>query len=151
MNKLPAMLDRLQRQEQKLAAAFDEMAHRHSGEYEITRGCILLGGWSKARLSKLEQVRQRSGQSNPLPLPDGTMLSPEQEKGLGLLLDIEQLLSLAHQTQVAWVAVAQAVKTLKNKSLKSSVLSGCNELERAIEWLETQLRNSAPQSILYAK
>ena len=150
MNKLLSMLHRLQHKEQELAAAFYEMARRHSAEYDITR-CILFAGWSKAHVAKLEKLRKQFGASSTTQpvFADDSVLQPKQENGLGLLLDIEQLLSLAHHTHVAWISVSQAAKTLKNEELNSCVLSCSSDLQRAISWLQTQLNNSAPQAILY--
>ena len=67
---------------------------------------------------------------------------------VALLWELEDLLTLTHRTRAAWSSLDQAAKASKHAGLNAAV-QGCSvQVEREIAWIETQLKNRAPQALL---
>jgi hypothetical protein len=67
--------------------------------------------------------------------------------GLGLLRDLQDLSILAKQVDLCWISTQQAAKALHDQELDA--LCGQNKLEteKQLAWLETQIKQTAPQAI----
>jgi hypothetical protein len=150
MNHLPSILGLLQNSERQLGGAFLEMAKRYGDDYEFARGCELFAGWSETHIEKLDELVAEFG-TIPAEEPAAirkVLFQARQPVGVAWLWDIQDLLTLAHQTCTAWMSLEQAAKCWKNAQLNASVLCCSADLDREISWLKTQLKNAAPQAIL---
>jgi hypothetical protein len=67
--------------------------------------------------------------------------------GLGLLRDLQDLSLLAKQVEVNWTSTRQAAKALHDHELETLGASCMEETGKQIAWLETQIKQTAPQAI----
>jgi len=148
MNHLGAALQRLKSNEDRLAEAHGAIATTHAGESEIAQGCTLLKTWAKEDARKLQIIlndldAEPAESERPRPVRRRQKLP-----GIGLLWDLEELLTLTQAARASSLSVEQAAKAAKNLGLIDTVTSSRASLDRQVAWLETQLKNAAPQAIL---
>jgi len=150
MKQLPRVLALLLDAEQQLAEAWREMAERHSADYEVARGGKLFFRWSNEDAAQLEQMRHEfeSASSDEATVIRAALFRPRDEARISLLRDIQDMLALAHYARAAATALELAAKVLQHEALGECVLHCSTRLDREIGWLQTHLKNAAPQALL---
>jgi hypothetical protein len=132
-----------------LADAFVLVGLRHATEPELRNAARLYSNWCRAHVDALQPVvgrygaaRCREGERLQRALFRGRRLG-----GFGLVRDLHDLLTLATAVHGCWIALQQAARERRDRDLEA-VCGACDaETSRQISWLETKLRQSAPQAL----
>jgi hypothetical protein len=142
-------LGQLQQAEQGLAEAFEMVASRHDRDPEVRDMCATLATWSWAHVQALEPLIERFGaQTRPDPerLRDA-LFHGNRFGGVGLLRDLQDLMTMVTRVRGLWTALGQAAHSVKDDALKSASETCCNETFRQMTWLQTQIKQVAPQAL----
>jgi hypothetical protein len=135
--------------ERALADAFVLVGLRHAAEPEVRNAARLYSNWCRSHVDALRPVvdrygaaRCREGERLQRALFHGRRLS-----GFGLVRDVHDLLTLATAVHGCWTALRQAAREQRDRDLQA-ICGACDaETTRQISWLETKLRQSAPQAL----
>jgi hypothetical protein len=135
--------------EQELIKCFSAIARKHSADYEIHQSCKLFAQWCEHHLEKLEAFTKRHGSFvNPDPARVRRSLFHGARTGpYGLLRDLQDLLLLTHQARTAWTDLMQAAKEMKESDMVETAQECAGETDRQIDWLCTQIKVAAPQTL----
>ena len=148
MNHPQFLLSRLSALEHQLNVALREVALRHPDDYQLQRNCMLFAGWSEDHILALQNLMrelQIFAESGPFQQTERLQYQPMP--GTELLLDLENLLAVAHRVRTAWIPLEEVAKVHSSSCLAQLVCKACSELDRAIAWVETELKTSAPQAL----
>jgi hypothetical protein len=135
--------------ERALADAFVLVGLRHAAEPELRNAARLYSTWCRAHVDALRPVVDRYGAAR---CREGKRLQRalfrgQRLGGFGLVRDVHDLLTLATAVHGCWTALQQAARERRDRDLEA-VCGACDaETTRQISWLETKLRQSAPQAL----
>jgi hypothetical protein len=135
--------------EQALTDAFVLVGFRHATEPEMLNAARLHSNWCNEHLRALQPAverygvkRSREGERLRRALFHGRGLG-----GYGLLRDVHDFITLATFVHASWMAVLQAAREARDADLEQVSHTCDTETLRHISWLETQLRQAAPQAL----
>jgi hypothetical protein len=136
-------------QERALADAFVLTALRHATEPEVRYAARLYSNWCHRHISALRPAVDRYGAARSA---DGERLRRalfhgRRVGGFGLMRDFHDLMTLATSVHVCWSALTQAARERRDEALENACSASDAETLRQISWLETKLRQSAPQAL----
>ena len=135
--------------ERALADAFVLVGIRHATEPELRNAARLYSNWCRAHVDALKSMVDRYSSAR---CRDGERLQRalfrgRRRGGFGLVRDFHDLLTLATAVHGCWTALQQAARERRDRDLEA-VCGACDaETTRQISWLETKLRQSAPQAL----
>jgi hypothetical protein len=150
---LKIYLGMLHKAEQTLSASFRQVAEGHSKEPDVHFLCHTLADQCDEHSRLLLPVIQRYGQDRSDNEPErlhADGLSTTRQGPVGLLRDLQDLYILTSLVDVTWTMVQQAGSALRDRELLT-IVSGC-EGETAIQlrWLQTRMKQAAPQALIAA-
>jgi hypothetical protein len=135
--------------ERALADAFVLVGARHATEPEMLNAARLHSNWCSGHLDVLRPAAAgygaegtRQGERMRRALFRGRRLG-----GFGLLRDLHDLLTLATSVHACWMALLQAAREARDAHLEKACRACDAETLRQISWLETKLRQAAPQAL----
>ena len=135
--------------ERALADAFVLVGVRHATEPEMLNAARLHSNWCTGHLDVLRPAAaryraecNRQGERLRRALFRGRRLG-----GFGLLRDLHDLLTLATSVHGCWMALLQAAREARDGDLEKACRTCDAETLRQISWLETKLRQAAPQAL----
>lgn len=70
---------------------------------------------------------------------------------MGLLRDLQDLYLLATFVDVTWTMVKQAASALRDRELLEVVSRCDNETAVQLRWLQTRMKQAAPQALIAAR
>jgi hypothetical protein len=146
---LPKFLALVKTSEQQLADAFMLVANKHEQNAEIRDMSKQLSEWSRNHITGLSAAIARLG-TESVDEPQrvrSALFHGARIGGLGLLRDLQDLSLLAKQVEVNWTSTHQAAKALHDRELESLSAACMAENGKQIAWLETQIKQTAPQAI----
>jgi hypothetical protein len=135
--------------EEQLAVALGLVMDRHSADPELRDVLALLGSWSRAHGAAIEPFGDRY-RLVPSEQPErlrSALLSGTRIGGPGVLLDLQDLLTLAFSVKTLWVVVSQGAKELRDKQLQALAADAGEQTDRTIAFLRTKLMHVAPQAL----
>jgi len=137
----------------ELAAAFREVAGAHGDEVDVANMCERLAADCDRHGEQLEPFARRYGEDAP-DEPErlhSELFKGPRSGGLGLLRDLHDLYLMATECDIAWTLVGQAAQGARDRELLA-VVQGC-EGETAIQlkWLQTRMKEAAPQALVVAE
>ena len=137
----------------ELAAAFREVAGAHGDEVDVANMCERLAAECDRHGEQLEPFARRYGEDAP-DEPErlhSELFKGPRSGGLGLLRDLHDLYLMATECDIAWTLVGQAAQGARDRELLA-VVQGC-EGETAIQlkWLQTRMKEAAPQALVVAE
>jgi hypothetical protein len=136
-----------------LADAYREVGHGHGEEPDVSHTCELLAGRIDGQLEKLGPVVDRYGEhreQEPERL-HAAGLETTRSGPVGLLRDLQDLYMLAALTDVTWIVVGQAAQGLRDHELLDIVSSAEQDTARHLSWLQTRIKQAAPQALIAAR
>ena len=77
-------------------------------------------------------------------------LAQVREGEIGLLRDLQDLHVLATLVQTTWTVLAQAAQGLRDPELLEVATSSNAETSRQLTWLNTRMKQAAPQALIVA-
>jgi hypothetical protein len=142
----------LHKAELDLAQAFREVGESHAEEADVTQICGKLAGQCDAHAGRLEPFAQRYGEGAP-DEPDrlySELFRGTRSGGLGLLRDLHDLYLMACECDVAWTLVGQGAQGARDAELLQAVGECEGETATQKKWLETRMKQAAPQALVVA-
>lgn len=137
--------------ERTLADSFRAVAAGHDAEADIVHTCATLAGWSDSHRSKLAPIIERYGEDDSVEEPERLHASglAEVRKGpVGLLRDLQDLHVLATLVQTTWTVIAQGAQGLRDRELLEVANASNAETTRQLSWLNTRMKEAAPQALI---
>ncbi len=125
------------------------VAGRHALDPELREMCKQLAVWSSLHADGLEPLAQRYGeQSDKEPARvRRALFRGARAGGVGKLRDLYDLALLAGQSKLAWTSLRQAAGSLRDREMEMVCSKSLAETERQLAWLQTQIKNTAPQAL----
>jgi len=143
----------LHRSQCTLADAFVVVADAHGDEVEVGRTGRRLASQCADHARRLEPFVQRyrdDAGDEPTAL-HGELFHGPRAGALGLLRDLHDLYLMVTECDVVWTLVGQAAQGARDRDL-FDVVSACEgETAVQLKWLQTQLRQAAPQVLVVAR
>lgn len=150
---LDIYLGMLHQAETTLAESFRQVASGHGAEPDVHFLCHTLARQCEEHSRMLLPVVQRYGED----LADGEPerlhaegLSTTRQGPVGLLRDLQDLYLLASFVDVTWTMVKQAASALRDRELLDVVARCEGETAVQLRWLQTRMKQAAPQALLVA-
>lgn len=156
--KLGSYLGLLQKAEQTLAESYRQVAEGHGHEPDVHFLCLTLAQQCDRHKQALQPVVDRYGsgddsgddESEPERLhADG--LSDTRSGPVGLLRDLQDLYILANFVDCTWTMIKQAGQALRDQELLGIVSACDTETATQIAWLNTRMKQAAPQALVVAR
>lgn len=149
---LPVYLGLLHRSEQALADSLRQVADGHGDEPDVFHLCHTLAAQCDAHADALRPIVGRYGEQ-PDDEPErlhAETLESTRSGPLGLLRDLQDLFVLASLVDSTWTLVKQAGLGLRDEELLG-IVAGCDaETSLQLSWLQTRMKQAAPQALLVA-
>lgn len=147
-------LGMLHQAETTLAESFRQVADGHGAEPDVHFLCLTLARQCEEHSRLLHPVVQRYGED----LSDGEPerlhaegLSSTRQGPVGLLRDLQDLYLLASLVDVTWAMVKQAGSALRDRELLDVVSKCDGETAVQLRWLQTRMKQAAPQALIAAR
>lgn len=150
---LATYLGLLCRAEKDLANGFRQVAEGHSDEPDIYHLCKTLAIQCDEHSKRLGPFAERYGEEvpgEPDRLRTDFFGNGTREGGIGLLRDLQDLYMMAHECDVSWTMIGQAARGANDRELLGTVNTCEGETGRQIKWLDTRMKQAAPQALLVA-
>lgn len=151
---LKIYLGMLHTAEQTLSASFRQVAEGHGAEPDVHFLCHTLASQCDEHSRLLLPVVQRYGEDRSDTEPErlhAEGLSATRQGPVGLLRDLQDLYLLASFVDVTWAMVKQAGSALRDRELLD-VVSRCDgETSIQLRWLDTRMKQAAPQALTAAR
>lgn len=145
----------LHRAEEELARGLREVGDRHADEADVLHLGRTLAAQCEAHAEALAPVVARYGEDHAAGA-EPERLHSELFRGardgpLGLLRDLQDLYLMVSECDIAWTLIGQAAQGLRDDEL-FAIVQDC-ERETAIQqrWLQTRLKQAAPQALVVAR
>jgi hypothetical protein len=151
---LDIYLGMLRQAEQTLAESFRQVADGHGAEPDVHFLCHTLAGQCEHHSKLLLPVVQRYGEDRSDNEPErlhAQGLSETRSGPVGLLRDLQDLFLLASLVDVTWTMVKQAGSALRDKELLAVVDQCDAETGVQLRWLQTRMKQAAPQALVAAR
>jgi hypothetical protein len=151
---LSSYIGLLHQGEKTLAEAFRQVSQGHGDEPDVRVLCMQLANQCQEHERKLGPVIARYDEdvtdNEPERLhADG--LSEVRSGPMGLLRDLQDVHMLATFVKETWTMVGQAARALHDTELVSVVDTCSAESQTQISWLETRMKQAAPQALIMAE
>ena len=138
------------RAEQTLADSLRTVGEGHAAEADVFHTCHLLAQWSDGHRERLAPVVQRYGEDDSVE-PErlrATGLAQVRSGPVGLLRDLQDLHVLCTLVQTTWTVIAQGAQGLRDRELLGIATSANAETSRQLTWLNTRMKEAAPQALI---
>lgn len=143
-------LDELVDGHTRLAAAFRDVASRHTDEPDINSQCHKLAGEHDRQVAQLQPFIDRFGA-----VVDATGSSPWQHdaapaESLRLLEDLRELWVRASAVAIVATIVGQAAQALRDGDLLDAATASREATDVQLAWLTSRIKQATPQAVVVA-
>jgi hypothetical protein len=142
----------LHRSQTELARAFREVAAGHGDEADVAHLCERFARECDRHAEQLAPFARRYGEDaadEPERL-HSELFSGTRSGGLGLLRDLHDLYLMATECDLSWTLVGQAAQGARDRDLLGVVRRCEHETATQLRWLETRMKQAAPQALVVA-
>lgn len=139
--------------EQVLAESLRAVADGHARQADVFHICHLLAGWSDDHRTALTPAVERYGEQDDVDEPErlhAAGLTQVRQGEVGLLRDLQDLHVLATLVQTTWTVIAQGAQGLRDRELLDIATSSNAGTARQLSWLNTRMKQAAPQALIIA-
>jgi hypothetical protein len=133
-------LGMMHRSELDLANGFRVVADGHAEEPDIYHTCLTLARQCEEHAEKLEEPDRLYHE----------LFDEVRQGSLGLLRDLQDLYVMAHFCDITWTMIGQAAQGARDRELLEAVEACEGQTATQIKWLETRMKQAAPQVLLVA-
>jgi hypothetical protein len=141
--------------EKQMAEAFNKVAGHHNDEPDIFFTCQMLAKWSERHVEAIEPFRKKyfehAGKTKEAERLNQVLFKDPRKGALALLRDLHDLWLLTKEIEISWKVILQGAKALRDKELISTCLSLAAETKRQSDWLQTRIKQAAPQILIVAE
>ncbi|MUK03071.1 hypothetical protein GM708_14755 [Vibrio cholerae] len=151
--KLPVYLGLLHRSEGTLAESFRQVADGHGHEPDVHFICQSLAAQCDEHQNALAPIIERYGEVEDDDEPErlhAQGLSETRSGPVGLLRDLQDLYLLASLVDITWTMIKQAAQGLRDEELLSIVTDCDTQTSTQLRWLQTRMKQAAPQALIVA-
>ena len=130
-----------------MALALASVAARHVEQPDVPAILQMLATWSLTHAEKLQPLTKRYRgvpAASPRVLASVLFKGP-RKGGIGLLRDLADVAILAHAVHGTWTAVDQVAAALRDDELKALCDTCISETKRQLDWLDSHMKEIAPQ------
>jgi hypothetical protein len=141
------------RSEQTLAESLRTVGDGHARQADVFHTCHQLAGWCDRHRELLSPAAQRYGESTDVDEPErlhADGLAEVRAGEVGLLRDLQDLHVLGTLVQTTWTVIAQGAQGLRDTELLEIARSCNEETSRQLTWLNTRMKQAAPQALIVA-
>jgi len=139
--------------ETTLAESFRQVAQAHADEGDVHFLCQTLATQCEARRARLQPVidrfEKRPADDEPERL-DPPGLGAPRSGTLGMLRDLQDLYLLASLVDITWTMIDEAAQALQDTQLLEIVAACEKQTAVQLRWLQTRMRQAAPQALIAA-
>ncbi|MCW2843231.1 MAG: hypothetical protein JWN22_1147 [Nocardioides sp.] len=138
--------------ERTLADSFRTIARGHAQVADVFHTCHLLATMSDRHRADLAPAVRRYGEDDieePERLHADGLAQPRSGE-IGLLRDLQDLHVLATLVQTTWTVIAQGAQGLRDRELLEIADAASAETARQLTWLDTRMKEAAPQALIVA-
>ena len=138
--------------ERTLAESFRTVAHGHAQVTDVFHTCHLLAQMSDRHRADLAPAVQRYG-ADDIEEPErlhAEGLAQARAGEIGLLRDLQDLHVLATLVQTTWTVIVQGAQGLRDRELLEIANAANAETSRQLTWLNTRMKEAAPQALIVA-
>lgn len=139
--------------EKTLADSFRAVAEGHAHVADVFHICQMFAEWSEDNREALAPITQRYGEADDVDEPErlhAAGLAETREGEVGLLRDLQDLHVLATLVQTTWTVIAQGAQGLRDRDLLEVAQHAGDQTSRQLTWLNTRMKQAAPQALIVA-
>ncbi|MET4592436.1 hypothetical protein [Arthrobacter sp. 754] len=151
---LKIYLGLLRKAEETLARSYREVADGHGAEPDVHFLCLTLAKQCDEHERKLQPVVERYGEDTSDNEPErlhAEGLAGTRSGPVGLLRDLQDLYLLASLVDITWTMIKQAASALRDEELLAVVEKCDSETTIQLQWLQTRMKQAAPQALVAAR
>ena len=138
--------------EESLADALVMVSDKHDRDPEIRDQCRLLASWSRGHIEAIkpfiEQYGEDKSKNEQVQQLRGALFHGTRVGGTGLLADLQDLATLTNSALSKWTCINQAAKALHDKRLDTTSERACEETDRQLSWIKTEIKVAASQALV---
>lgn len=136
--------------ENEAVKAFNMIATKHGDEPDVYQTCQLLASWSKNHLSKLQPfvTKYPARPDTSVEKLERMMFDNKQKGSFALLRDLHDLWLLVTEIDICWTVLLQAADGLRDREMKTTFATLQQSTKRQIAWLQTRIKQAAPQTLI---
>lgn len=152
--KLPVYLGLLHKAEGTLAESFRQVSEGHGHEPDVHFLCQALAAQCDEHQQALAPVIARYGEADDDDEPErlhADGLQNTRSGPVGLLRDLQDLYLLASLVDITWSMVKQAAQGLRDAELLAVVADCDGQTSTQLKWLQTRMKQAAPQALIVAE
>ena len=139
--------------EKTMADSFRAVAEGHAHVADVFHTCQMFAEWSEDNREALAPIIQRYGEADDVDEPErlhAAGVAETREGEVGLLRDLQDLHVLATLVQTTWTVIAQGAQGLRDRGLLEVAQHAGDQTSRQLTWLNTRMKQAAPQALIVA-
>lgn len=151
--KLPVYLGLLHKSEGILAESFRQVSEGHGHEPDVYFLCQTLAAQCDEHQKALAPIIERYGEVEDDDEPErlhAEGLSKTRSGPVGLLRDLQDLYLLVSLVDITWTMIKQAAQGLRDTELLDVVTDCDGQISTQLKWLQTRMKQAAPQALIVA-
>ncbi len=142
----------LRQTEASLAEGYRKVGEAHAQEADVYYLTHTLAKQCEAHAEKIKPFVDRYGEEKPEE-PERLyheFFEQTRSGSLGLLRDMQDLYLMASACDITWTMIGQAAQGARDRELLEVVNSCEVENSNQLKWIQTRMKESAPQTLLVA-
>jgi len=136
--------------EKQLAKELRRIADKHSDEPDMEHMCKKLASWSESHEQGLRPFIGKYSEDRSSTEPERleSLFNKSRTGSMGMLRDLHDLWLLTQEVIMCWKVIIQAAQGLRDEELVSKSKEFQEETNRQSTWLQTRIKQAAPQTLL---
>jgi len=140
----------LRASEQMLADAFETVKANHPEVPDLDAECTMFAQWSRQAFAELAPFAERYGThqaGEPKRLKRVLVKRRQMRSGFHLVRDLHDLFLLVNEGLISMTVLHQASMAMRDAVLEATLKGIRERNERQRRWLETRIKQAAPQAL----
>jgi hypothetical protein len=140
----------IRQSEHEIAAAFKSVADHHRDEPDIFQICQKFAAVSATHELAMDRFTSIYGEASDHEASrvKESLFRGPRSGGFGLLRDLHDLFLLATEAHLGWMILLQTAQALRDKEFIAACTKLGGETEGQRSWLQTRIKQAAPQALL---
>jgi hypothetical protein len=139
--------------EHEIAAAFKSVADHHVDEPDILQICERFSHVSHVHEQAIERFTSIYGEASDHEASrvKKSLFRGPRSGGFGLVRDLHDLFLLTSEAHLGWMILLQTAQALRDKEFIAACTKLGGETEGQRSWLQTRIKQAAPQALLVSE